>query len=791
MNRQDLLKELLHPGTAFSPVPFWFFNDVFDEKRVREQLEDYVEKGVNGFVLHPRIGVPEDMPYLSERYFDAVRFIVKTAAELDMKVVLYDEGMYPSGSAHGKVAEANPEYASRGIHLIQSFEIDRADANGIFYSEKGREQIIARLADGTAIAYGFTGGTIRGIHFGEDDGEAGAPKSADILNPDAVDEFIRLTHDAYYAHLKEYFGNTVIAFFTDEPCALGRNAGGYREWTPGLEKELAAAGGRTEELAALFARTGKTVAGREDIVKGEENPTVVLYHQLIKKKLREVFYARLSAWCENHGISFIGHPAESDDIEEELYFHIPGQDLIMRRVAPETGGLREFDSVQAKLTADLARHLGRRRNANECFGVCYRKNIPWYFTAGDMKWYIDWLGLRGVNFYIPHAFYYSVAGERKGERPPDVGPNNIWWKHYRRISDYIKRLSFLMTDSVNGARVAVLCDNNRVPYEEIACFYENQIEFNYLPAALLDKAEIADGEVRLQGLSYLSVLNVLGEEYQRRFADKLGALLLTDADNIVSEPERYRADFLLPDGTGVCGGDAHACGKAADVCGETSCTEGGCPGLRKVHLTKQGMELYLFGNEGTETICRRVTLPGVKAPLFMDLWAGKCYTVEGAEDTFTLYLQPSETVLVIDGGAAGETGKVPASGAAACPGGPAAKASAVCPDVPVEKRGADWFRKEYPDWTDRFTVQEKSDNIITYVCHETADSVTGEECFSVRGAEMVECYCNGAFVDVSLWGSHRFQIGGFLKAGDNEIKLVVTGNAANVYEGAALPFGLD
>mgnify|MGYP007129640589 CR=1 FL=1 len=42
----------------------------------------------------------------------------------------------------------------------------------------------------------------------------------------------------------------------------------------------------------------------------------------------------------------MGHPEASDDVEEELYFHIPGQDLIMRRVSPESGGLREFDSVQ-------------------------------------------------------------------------------------------------------------------------------------------------------------------------------------------------------------------------------------------------------------------------------------------------------------------------------------------------------------------------------------------------------------------------------------------------------------
>lgn len=732
MSTQELIRELQTPGTEFSPVPFWFFNDAFEEERVRKQLEDYVEKGVNGFVLHPRIGVPEDMPYLSERYFEAVRFIVKTADELGMKVVLYDEGMYPSGSAHGKVVEKNPEFASKGIHFLTA---ENAEA------VEGKEQIIARFADGAVIAYGFTGGTIRGIHFGEDDGEAGAPKSADILNPEAVDEFIHLTHDAYYEHLKEYFGNTVIAFFTDEPCALGRNAGRYREWTPGLEKELEAAGGEIKELRALFEATGKKIAGREDIVKAEENKTIVLYHQLIKKKLREVFYARLSAWCEKHGISFVGHPAESDDIEEELYFHIPGQDLIMRRVAPETGGLREFDSVQAKLTADLARHLGRRRNANECFGVCNRQNIPWYFTGEDMKWYIDWLGLRGVNFYIPHAFYYSVTGERKGERPPDVGPNNIWWAHYRSISDYIKRLSCLMTDSVNGAQVAVLCDNNRVPYEEIACLYENQVEFNYLPAALLEKAEVKDGKVQIEGLAYSCVLNLLGEEYNRRFADRFGAFLCDDVEKILEDTASFRADFEI---------------------------EKESKNLRKIHLVKQKAEMFLFGNEGKNTICSRVTLPGKKAPLFFDLWKSCFYTTEGAGESFTLHLEPSETLLVIPEGAE------------------EAKAAG----IPVQSRRADWFRKEYPDWTERFRPVEEKENQKVYVLEENFPAVSGEECFAVKACELVECYCNGEFVDFSLWGQHRFEIGTFLKPGENEIRLVVTGNAANKYENAGIAFGL-
>lgn len=111
MSLEKIIKELNNPSEEFTPVPFWFFNDTPDQERIRKQLKDYQEKGVDAFVLHPRIGIPEELPYLSEAYFDAVKFIVKTADELGMKVVLYDEGMYPSGSAHGMVVKKNQEYA--------------------------------------------------------------------------------------------------------------------------------------------------------------------------------------------------------------------------------------------------------------------------------------------------------------------------------------------------------------------------------------------------------------------------------------------------------------------------------------------------------------------------------------------------------------------------------------------------------------------------------------------------------------------------------------------------------
>ena len=69
-----LLSQLETPPEEFTPVPFWFFNDRPDEERIRKQLADYKEKGVDAIVLHPRIGIPQELAYLSEDYFQAVRY---------------------------------------------------------------------------------------------------------------------------------------------------------------------------------------------------------------------------------------------------------------------------------------------------------------------------------------------------------------------------------------------------------------------------------------------------------------------------------------------------------------------------------------------------------------------------------------------------------------------------------------------------------------------------------------------------------------------------------------------
>ena len=64
-NARVLINEILNPSKEFTQIPFWFLNDSFDEAELKRQLLDFCEKGIYGVVLHPRIGVPEEIGYLS------------------------------------------------------------------------------------------------------------------------------------------------------------------------------------------------------------------------------------------------------------------------------------------------------------------------------------------------------------------------------------------------------------------------------------------------------------------------------------------------------------------------------------------------------------------------------------------------------------------------------------------------------------------------------------------------------------------------------------------------------
>ncbi len=566
----------------FTPIPFWFWNDYLTEEEILRQMKEMKDKGVEGFVIHPRKGLPKKIEYLSEEYFHFVRYAVSKAKEMDMKVVLYDEAMYPSGSCHGAVVRSNPDFASKGL-MKCSKEEDPAGTLVASCDDAGYVMVPSH-------------GTIRGVHPGEDDGEENAPASADLLNPGAVAAFIELTHEVYYRELKEYFGDTIIGFFTDEPNILGRNsAEGIIPWSEGILEEFLAEGAGIEDLKYLFENSQeKSDDNASDTVEGKK--ALAIYKKVIYKRLSESYYRQLSDWCSAHDIALTGHPEKSTDIGYLKFFHIPCQDIVWRFVEPEDGHAIEGEhSTMGKCSSDSARHRGKRRNGNECFGCCGERQDPYLFTEEDMRWYLNWLFVRGVNLVYPHAFYYSVRDGRGDERPPEVGLGNPFWPEYRRMSDFIKRMCYLNTDAVNQTNLAILCSEDELSWQLAKPLFTNQIEFNYLERALLEKCSVREGKLFIEKQEYNTLI------IDKKDAAELEMLQKGIIDNFRSGGGKV----IIADGLSVGESEDEALGYLAEVeraVARDIVFSGDIYDLRFTHLKKEEDDYMILSNEGETKI---------------------------------------------------------------------------------------------------------------------------------------------------------------------------------------------
>jgi len=371
-----------------------------------------------------------------------------------------------------------------------------------------------------------------------------------------------------------------------------------------------------------------------------------------------------------------------------------------------------IDSVMPKCSADAAKYLGRKRNANECFGVCVRDGIPWYMPASDMKWYIDWLGVRGVNMFIPHAFFYSVREQRSGERPPDVGPNNIWWEHYKKFSSYMKSISYIMTDSVNMADVAVLCNSGNMKAETVKEFFENQVEFNYVPYSVLDKCRVENGKLIVGDYAYSYVL---GET-------DLPVNTIKSVDDV--KEKRFALSKKQKD-------------------------------LRVTYLSKNGLEMIFAFNEGDNEISAELTHNISGDAIEVDLWNRIAYKTESSK--IRLDLKSRESILYVFGDGDG---------------------LALKPDS-----------RKIDNLQFNLVEDDKENYKKTYVTSFINDAKTESCHFEVKCEEMAECYVDDEFCDVAFF-NHKFEIGKFLKEGENTIKLVVTGSIANKYNEDKIFYGI-
>jgi hypothetical protein len=794
MEANPLHSIFVDPPREFGIMPFWFWNDDLDEAELLRQIRAFHAKGFGGFVPHARIGLSRRVAYLTDEFFRLIRIAVTEAARLGMKVVLYDEGSYPSGSAQGRVVSENPSYAARCLIALQRTIV--GPARGYWHPNPGRalsdelvcvvlgREIGPNTLDPASLTcldvqapelvhydvpHGnwrlialwnvYSGGTIRGVFAEEEDQHAAAPPAGDLLNPAAVACFLRHTHDQYYAHLKDHFGQTVVAMFTDEPMVLGRDArrgpdpwpftGGFldavqtewdadvRLWLPALWLDC---GPRTTDFRKVYTRA-------------------------VYDLLERVFYGEQSRWCREHGIALTGHPAESNDLRSLRRFQWPGQDMVWRWVTPGAeSALVGPHSCAPKCASSAAAVWGGRRNATEALGA-----YGWQLTMDEAKWLLDWHLVRGNNLFYLHACFYSIRGRRAFESEPDIGIHNSWWPYFQILSDYLRRVCWLLTDGHQVCDVAVLTDPDNAAWRAAKCLYQSQIDFLYIDGEALAQAAIEAGCLHIGPHRFRAIVcdppAMATGEVLSAFAAS-GGLVLAD----------WQPTTLLDSLVAALGRDVDW-PAAAD--------------LRVLHYHKEERHFYFFVNESEQAIEGDLSLAAVGAlecwdPLDGMVRPWPATTIEGRTHTHLRLERRQSLILAVDPRDKGQAEAMPPP----LPGAvltPIAGPWYVCDD-----EGSPLDLPCPGDWA-------QVDGWETYtgrLCFRTSFTLTPvqmqQPLFLDLGqvGDIAEVILNDTPVGSRAWAPYVWALDQICQVGDNQLEVRVTNSMANRLEGLQRPSGL-
>ncbi|MDX1429044.1 MAG: hypothetical protein R3282_02100, partial [Rhodothermales bacterium] len=117
LNGVPLTREnFTNPPMEMGIVPFWFWNGDLEYEELDWQLREYYDKGVRSLFIHGRMGL--NVGYLSDAWFDRVKFVVERAREIGIDTWVYDEMDWPSGTAEQQVLEADPGLSQRYLELV-------------------------------------------------------------------------------------------------------------------------------------------------------------------------------------------------------------------------------------------------------------------------------------------------------------------------------------------------------------------------------------------------------------------------------------------------------------------------------------------------------------------------------------------------------------------------------------------------------------------------------------------------------------------------------------------------
>lgn len=445
-----------NPDGKYRPIPFWHLNGKLERDSIIRQITDAKElAGFGGVAVLPVSPAPQHPTgkpcpgmkpaYLSEAYFERVQDMLETTRNLDLKLILYDDIDFPSGSAGGRLQREFPEY-TRKVLLMRDTLVsgpvrfsetlptsESLTCMAVSAMQMGTSQVVdlSPQIKKRRLSWDVPEGVWRIMFFCC---RSKAANLVDYMQPEAVRKVMEMTYDEYAKRFSDYFGKEVDKVFFDDVGYVAME----KTWTPAITQLFEKKYGRSAALyyPALFFNIGpETEAAR------------VAFYDIRAELLAEGYPRMVAEWCEQHGLKSIGHPPgnyspnstpiHGDVLKFYRHTQIPLTDNIFYYGHGQSG----FKQVSS--AADL---YDRPVVGAEVYGAFPAQidSMVLYKAAMD-------LFARGVNFLVPHGMWYDSHPDHV-RIPPLISPYNpLLAPTLKRYSNFAARSCMMLQ---GGRRVA-------------------------------------------------------------------------------------------------------------------------------------------------------------------------------------------------------------------------------------------------------------------------------------------------------------------------------------------------
>ena len=652
------LKDVLTQNESNYLLPFYWQHGTHRD-RIPAQVRRIYDTGCRALCVesrpHPGFGGPD--------WWADMDIILSECKRLGMKVWILDDKHFPTGYANGLVGEKYPQHRRLSVverHVdvmgpmtdaafLMDMPADGDTLEGVFaYLRTGYDEDISpapvdltcNVRDGY-LYWDVPEGCWRIFFITRSYKYSTKRDYMDMLRDESAHVLIEAVYEPHYEHYAEYFGNTIAGFFSDEPC-LGNPLVGPRRADYGMYENRVGDGGMAypmndEILDLMTAEMGEDARlylGELWYHSDHAHKTRLAYMNAVTRLWRRCFSRQIGDWCRDHGVMYIGHIIEDMNAHGRLgctgghYFRslegqdMSGIDIVLHQVMPgmahymhnctAAGGMADpafFHYVLAQLAASMAHQYPQMKGRAMCeeFGA-----YGWAEGCSMMKWLSDFLLVRGINHFVPHAFSPDYPD---ADCPPHFGAegHDPQFDGFSHLMKYTNKVSHLLYGGEHVTSCAILYHaegewmNRRgdamlmqVPAKVLL---DEHLCYDFVCLDMLEQAVVENGRFSVGGESY-------------------GALVVPYAplmpENLLSAAERLSGEgvpVLLCDGRPVgMSGEVVAVDDLPARIRELGLSDlsmtGDCPLLRHYHVRRDGADIIMFFNEDvTRTARTTVTLP--------------------------------------------------------------------------------------------------------------------------------------------------------------------------------------